>query len=84
MKIVILILIPIIILAIVNKTGILPYKLYYILVSLIVVIGSFFFLKCASPQAVLSINCIHHMFHYERQQNWKQGHFGRVVKASAC
>ena len=46
MKIVIFILIPIIILAIVNKTGILPYTLHYILVSLIVIIGSFFFLKC--------------------------------------
>lgn len=43
MKIVIFTLVPIIILAIINKTGILPNSVYYVLVCIIVAIGAYFF-----------------------------------------
>ena len=43
MKIVIFTLVPVIILAIINKSGILPDKIYYILVMIVAAIGGYFF-----------------------------------------
>jgi len=45
-KIVILMLIPIIILATFKRSGILPYNWYYILVTLVMLIGSIYFIRC--------------------------------------
>jgi hypothetical protein len=45
MKIVIAVLIPIILLSVLNKTGILPMNIYVILVTIVVMIGGYFFFR---------------------------------------